>query len=210
MKLIVGLGNPGKIYIDSRHNIAFSVVKLLAKIYRVAFKKDKDAPCLSAKTKIDDQNVILALPLTFMNLSGIAVSALLKKYKIDLENLLVVCDDLDLELGRMKIKSCGSSGGHRGLQSIIDSLARQNFARLRVGIGRPPHQLMYKNAARGNWCVGRPHHKNSDIIEYVLSAFTKKEKKIISEVIKNAGDCCRVWVTEGLSKSMSMFNRRNN
>jgi len=206
VKLIVGLGNPGKIYIDSRHNIAFSVVKLLAKVYRVAFKKDKDTFCLSAKTKIDGQNVILALPLTFMNLSGIAVSAILKKYKIDLprpslksntalkegrglENLLVVCDDVDLELGRIKIRSCGSSGGHRGLQSIIDSLASQNFSRLRVGIGRP-------------------HHKNTDITEYVLSAFTKKEKKIISEVIENALDCCRVWVTEGLSKSMSMFNRR--
>lgn len=190
MKLIVGLGNPGRAYTDSRHNIGFSVVKALGKSYKVPLKAD-NAFSLSGKGKIGGNNIILALPLTFMNLSGIAVSALMKRYKIDLEDLLVVCDDLDLGFGAIKIRPDGSSGGHRGLESIIDSFGSQNFSRLRVGIGRP----LKKN--------------DTDTSAFVLSAFTKREKEIIKEAIREACHCCRTWATKGITQSMNIFNRRN-
>jgi PTH1 family peptidyl-tRNA hydrolase len=218
MKLIVGLGNLGRIYTESRHNIGFSVIRALSKIYKIPLKKDNTFS-LSGKGKIGAENLILALPLTFMNLSGIAVSALIKKYKIDLphlarevrglDNLLVVCDDLDLDFGVIKIRPSGSSGGHRGLGSIIDSLGSQEFSRLRVGIGRPPHQLVSKNVGKVNWCRGRPLRDNTDAASFVLSPFAKKEKGKIKELIENACDCCRVWAMKGIVESMNIFNRRS-
>ena len=189
MKLIVGLGNPGRIYTESRHNIGFSVIKALSKIYKIPLKKDNTFS-LSGKGKIKGDNLILALPLGFMNLSGIALSALIKKYKIDLDNLLVVCDDLDLDFGVIKIRPSGSSAGHRGLESIIDSLGSQGFARLRIGIGGPLRH-------------------NTDASSFVLSPFTKKEKGKIKEIIENACDCCRVWAVKGITESMNIFNRRS-
>lgn len=187
MKLIVGLGNPGRIYVDSKHNIGFAILKALSQLYKVTLKKDNSVFSLSGRVKIKDQNVILAMPLTFMNLSGIAVAALVKKYKIDLAKLLVVCDDLDLEFGRLKIKDSGSSGGHRGLKSIIHSLGSQGFSRLRIGISRP--------------------YKGIDTSSYVLSSFTKKEKEKIKDTIEKASKCCRVWVSEGVTKAMNIFNK---
>lgn len=190
MKLIVGLGNPGKIYQNSRHNVGFSTVELFAKIYNIHLKKDKISLALKGEGRIERQRIILALPLTFMNLSGLAVEKLMKEYKIDLASLLVVCDDLDLELGRIKIKPSGSSAGHRGLESIINMLGTKNFARLRIGIGRP---------------LNNQH----EITSYVLSKFNKNEKKKIETALDQAIECCRVWVTEGINKSMNIFNRRN-
>lgn len=187
MKLIVGLGNPGRTYRHCRHNIGFSVVESLAKVCRISLKKDNNTFSLSGKGKIEGQTVVLSMPLTFMNLSGIAVSALLKKYKIDLDNLLVVCDDLDLEFGRFKIRPSGSSGGHHGLSSIIDSLGGQDFSRLRIGISKPTLNL--------------------DTACYVLSAFTKKEKGQLKYIIERALECCRVWVKQGIRQSMNIFNR---
>jgi PTH1 family peptidyl-tRNA hydrolase len=190
MKLIVGLGNPGDIYRDSRHNIGFSVVKTLAKTYKIALKRESGCWAFTGKGKIGDEVVILAMPLTFMNLSGNAVNLLLKKYKISLENLLVVCDDLDLEFGRLKIRPSGSSGGQRGLKSIIAALKSQEFCRLRIGIGRP--------------------HPDTDAASFVLSHFRKKEKEQFKDIIEKAGDCCRVWVTRDITESMNIFNRRRN
>lgn len=190
MKLIVGLGNPGRVYIGSRHNIGFSAIKALSRIYKIPLKKEGGAFCLIGKGKIQGQPFLLTLPLTFMNLSGIAVSALLKKYKISLANLLVVCDDLDLEFGVVKIRPSGSSGGHHGLKSIINSLGSQEFCRLRIGIGRPLENT-------------------PDAANYVLSPFNKREKEKIKEIIGSACDCCRVWVTQGIIESMNIFNRRN-
>lgn len=189
MKLIVGLGNPGEAYAPSRHNIGFTVVKAVAKKYKAALKKDYTISSLSARIKIAGQNVALAIPLTFMNLSALAVKPLMKKYKIDLNNLLVVCDDLDLEFGRLKIRASGSSAGHRGIQSIIDLLKKEDFARLRIGIGRP--------------------NKDLEAADYVLSAFTKKEKMQVSEIIERAADCCQSWVTKGVTETMNVFNKRS-
>lgn len=189
MKLIVGLGNPGRIYIDSRHNIGFSVVKALGRIHKLKFKKEKTVSCLSAKCKLGNEVVLLAMPLTFMNLSGRVVAALLKKYKLDLESLLVVCDDLDLEFDRLKLRPYGSSAGHKGLKCIIDALKSEKFARLRIGIGRP--------------------QADEDISDFVLSPFTKEQKNQLKELIKKAGRACQFWVKEGIIKTMNIFNRRD-
>lgn len=187
MKLIVGLGNPGIIYRNSRHNIGFLVAKALAKNYKILFKKDSGICSLSGRGKIEASNVAIAMPLTSMNLSGVAVSSLLKKYKVDLDSLLVICDDVDLEFGRLKIRPAGSSGGHRGLESIIDTTKDDSFCRLRIGIGRPK--------------------KNIDTAQFVLSSFNKEEKTKLEDIIEKASDCCRVWVDRGISQSMNIFNR---
>lgn len=188
MKLIVGLGNPGGEYRNSRHNIGSLVIRELAKSDKISFKRESSVFSLCAKGKIEKQNVILASPFTFMNLSGQAVKALLRKYRIILENLLVVCDDLDLEFGRLRLRPFGSAGGHRGLQSIIDVLNCNRFCRLRIGIGRPP-----------------PYAEASD---YVLAPFTRREKGHIREIIQEAIDCCRLWILKGPTEAMNLFNQR--
>jgi len=188
VKLIVGLGNPGAFLDNSRHNVGFSVVKSLSKIHKAALKKEKGILALTGKIKIGQQALVLAMPITFMNLSGSAVAQLVKRYKVDLENLLAVCDDMDLAFGRMKLKPCGSSGGHRGLKSIIDALDSREFSRLRVGIGRP--------------------RRTMDSSEYVLSRFTKKEQAQFSDILTSAVECCSLWATAGASKAMNMFNTK--
>ncbi|MCX5694385.1 MAG: aminoacyl-tRNA hydrolase [Candidatus Omnitrophica bacterium] len=185
-KLIVGLGNPGLVYAGSRHNIGFTVVKSLAGSLKINFKRDSSVSALVAKDKTLQQDIILALPQTYMNLSGVAVCALSKKFKVDPENLLVVCDDLDLELGKMKIRPQGSSGGQRGLESIIDRLGTQNFCRLRIGIGRP------KNP--------------QDAAKYVLSGFLRKEKTVVKQIEEEAVGCCRNWIDNGIVQTMNVFN----
>ena len=189
MKLIVGLGNPGLIYAGSRHNIGFTVVKSLASSLKVVFKRDSSVSALVAKTNYGQQDVALALPQSFMNLSGIAVKALLKKFKVTPQDILVVCDDLDLELGRIKIRPHGSSGGQRGLDSIIEQLGTREFNRLRVGIDRP--------------------NNPADAAEYVLSGFLRKEKAIIETAKEDAVDCCLSWVENGMIKTMDSFNTRS-
>ncbi|HNW39094.1 MAG TPA: aminoacyl-tRNA hydrolase [Candidatus Omnitrophota bacterium] len=185
-KLIVGLGNPGLIYAASRHNIGFRVLKSLAGSLKINFSRDRLAAALVGKDRIFQQELILALPQTYMNLSGIAVCALVKKFKIDPQNLLVVCDDLDLELGVMKIRPQGSSGGQRGLESIIERLGTRDFCRLRVGIGRPPDK---QDAAR-----------------YVLSGFLRKEKTVAKQIEEDAAGCCLSWLENGIEQTMNTFN----
>jgi PTH1 family peptidyl-tRNA hydrolase len=189
MTLIVGLGNPGRIYASSRHNIGFTVAKALVKKRRAAFKKDTRTCSLSSKVRIGPHETIVAMPQAYMNLSGRAAALLVKKFKVDVKDLLVVCDDLDLELGRLKIKPAGSSGGHRGLVSIIEALGSQDFARLRIGIGRPSQ--------------GR------DAPDYVLSRFHRAEIPSVKKVVKEACACCEMWLTQGTDKAMNVFNRRN-
>jgi len=186
MKLIVGLGNPGIFYSGTRHNIGFQVIKHLAKQGKFALKKEKGVKAISAKGRLDGIEAVLAMPLTFMNLSGEAFYPLLKKYKVELEDLLVVCDDMCLEFGEIKIRAAGSSAGHRGIQSIINSLGSNTFSRLRVGIGRP---------------------LNPDASRYVLSHFRKNERIQLPEIMSRANECCISWATEGVEKSMSIFNR---
>lgn len=189
MKLIVGLGNPGRIYINSRHNIGFSVVRAVSKAYAITLKKENGILSLSGKGRIDGESVILAMPLAFMNLSGSVVGQLIKKYKVEPECLLVVCDDLDLGLGRLKLRPAGSSGGHKGLKSIIDFLCAEDFARLRIGIDRPV--------------------KDTDPSEYVLSSFKKKERTEVAEALDRATQCCADWAVQGITPAMNIYNKRS-
>jgi len=189
VKIIAGLGNPGLIYAGSRHNIGFAILKTLAGYLKVSLKRDNSVFALVGTAKLGRQNVILALPQTFMNLSGKAVSACFKKFKGSPEDLLVVCDDLDLELGRMKIRTNGSSGGHRGLLSIIEHLGTQNFSRLRIGIGRPK--------------------RATDAADYVLAGFLRSQRMIVQEVKENAANCCLSWAEKGAVETMNMFNIRS-
>jgi peptidyl-tRNA hydrolase, PTH1 family len=186
VKLIVGLGNPGLIYSGSRHNIGFAVLKSLARSLRISFKRDSLVSSLVARDKLLQQDVVLALPQTYMNLSGIAVKALLKKFKVDLKDLLVVCDDLDLELGKIKIRPQGSSGGQRGMESIIKHLGTEDFCRLRIGIGRPK--------------------SSQDAAKYVLSGFLRKEKTTVKQIEEDAVSCCMSWVENGIVETMNVFN----
>jgi len=185
MKLIVGLGNPGRLYINSRHNAGFLVLKELEGIYKIKCKKEKSIQALSARFKLGEP-VVLAMPLTFMNLSGMAVKALMCKYDVGLSELLVICDDMDLEVGRLRIRTSGSSGGHNGLNSIIDCLGSRDFNRLRIGIGRPG----IKTEAR----------------DYVLSVFRCKERKLFIESIDRASRCVESWLNNGINKTMNEFN----
>ncbi|MCM8800923.1 MAG: aminoacyl-tRNA hydrolase [Candidatus Omnitrophica bacterium] len=187
MKLIVGLGNPGRLYQETRHNIGRLVVRELAKTYQAIFKKDSGTFSFTTKIKIDHANVILAAPFTFMNLSGVAVDALIKKYKIDLADLLVVHDDLDLEFSRIKIQGSGSSAGHKGIKSIIYSLGKQDFSRLRIGISKPQDK--------------------KDTRDYVLAGFNKEEKAMVNLIVQRAIQCCEIWAKEGLTKAMNTFNQ---
>ncbi|MDD5060435.1 MAG: aminoacyl-tRNA hydrolase [Candidatus Omnitrophica bacterium] len=188
MKLIVGLGNPGLIYAGNRHNIGFTVLKSLAVSLKIVFKREFSASSLVAKGKIFEEDLVLAMPQTFMNLSGSAVKALLKKFKIPPEKLLVVCDDLDLELGRIKIRPAGSSGGHRGLKSIIEQIGTQDFNRLRIGISRP--------------------NKGREITDFVLSGFTRSEKGQVKEAVEKAVECCRFWAEKGVTETMNIYNKK--
>lgn len=188
MKLIVGLGNPGTGYKDSRHNIGFMAVDSLADECKAKLKRKFTWRSSQAKTRINGQEVILAEPLTFMNLSGAAVKQLLSRHNLELSDLLVIADDLDLELGRIKIKPSGSSGGHRGINSIIETLKSDDFSRLRVGIGRP-----------------QEHTEASD---YVLSNFSRKEKALVDKIIDEVKDCARAWVEQGAEKTMNTFNQK--
>ncbi|MEW6101981.1 MAG: aminoacyl-tRNA hydrolase [Candidatus Omnitrophota bacterium] len=188
MTLIVGLGNPGKIYENSRHNIGFAVIKELAKKYKIPLKKENRIIALSGRGNIEGKSVLLALPLTFMNLSGGAVCGLIKKYNIDLESLLVVTDDMDLELGRLRLRQKGSSGGHKGLKSVIDCLGGKGFSRLRIGIGRP--------------------REVADPAEYVLSSFRRPEKNKVKESVEMAVCCCLAWLSMGTAAAMNIFNKK--
>jgi len=187
VKLVVGLGNPGKLYSNSRHNIGFMAVKALAEKHRVILKRGFLSSSLTAKINLNDEQVILAQPLLFMNLSGSAVKPLLNKYKIALNDLLVICDDMDLEFGRLKLRPVGSSGGHKGLDSINKSLASNGYCRLRIGVGRP--------------------HERVDPADYVLAPFRKIELKEVTGIIDTAVSCVESWITRGLSETMNNYNK---
>ena len=193
MKLIIGLGNPGRSYANSRHNIGFTCLSYFAKKYGIHFDK-KQGKARIGTGEIAGTRVILAKPQTYMNLSGESVSRLIKKFDIKPNDLLVIHDDLDLPLGRIRIRHGGSSGGHNGINSIINNLGSQDFTRLRVGIGRP---------AENEDTIESSDNK---IITYVLSDFTPDEKQAISQVIPIVSEAIHCLLTEGLTVSMNRYN----
>lgn len=188
MKLIVGLGNPGRRYKNSRHNIGIRVVGSLARKYKIKLTPDKSLLYKEGRGKIGGIDFTLAYPLVFMNLSGRSVGALFKKYRVELEDLLIICDDLDLRLGKIRIRPRGSSGGHKGIKSIIDYLKSDAFPRLRIGIGRPSFK--------------------KDITDFVLSEFRREENDLMRQALHSAIECCKVWFTKGIKEAMNQFNVR--
>lgn len=188
MKLIVGLGNPGKEYTQTRHNFGFLVVEELAKEYQLRFQNSSFTQGLMAYGKIEKEEALLLLPSTYMNRSGQAVKAAIKSKKVDISDLLVICDDLDLPLGALRIRPQGSSAGHNGLASVKEALGTNEFARLRLGIGKPL--------------------KKELTVDYVLKAFSKQEKQRLPLIIEEAVLCSLVWVNEGIDKAMNQFNKR--
>jgi len=188
MWIIAGLGNPGAKYSATRHNIGFKVIDLLSEKHFISLRKTD--MYFEGKGAIEGMDVILLKPLTFMNKSGLAVKKILKKTSLisnDLtDRLIVVHDDLDLNLGILKIRRNGSSGGHRGIESIIQELGTKNFVRIKVGIGRD---------------------KTIPVEEYVLQNFKLQEKKLIKDVIMCASLAVTAVVTEGIDKAMNKYNR---
>jgi PTH1 family peptidyl-tRNA hydrolase len=185
VKLIVGLGNPGRAYAGTRHNVGFDVVDLLAERHRLSWESGP-AEALMARWRA--ASAIVAKPLTFMNLSGQAVGDLLRFYKIDLPDLFVVVDDTNLELGRLRARATGSAGGHNGLKSLIELLGTENFARLRVGVGRG-------DARR-------------DLADHVLTKFDPQERPDVVEAVGRAADAAELFVAEGIGPVMNRFNRK--
>ena len=185
MHLIVGLGNPGKEFQETRHNIGFWVIHDLAEKHGIGVSGIKHR-ALVGQGLINQQKVILAQPQTYMNLSGQAVASLFNYYRLSLENLLVVYDDLDLELGRLRMRKSGGHGGHNGLRSLVTCLNTKDFSRLRVGIGRPNEQI------RGR--------------DFVLGKFTKKEKTVVKQAIERCLTGVELWLEAGVEQAMNHVN----
>ncbi len=171
--LIVGLGNPGPRYARNRHNIGFQAVEALAEAHGLRFSRTEHR-AETAHGTVEGQRVILAKPQTWMNDSGKAVAPLVRFYKVDAQDILVVYDDLDIPLGTVRFRNEGSSGGHRGVQSVIQFLGTDAFPRLRIGIGRPPGQM--------------------DPAAYVLQDFSPDEQPLVWEVQRTARDLVRGWI----------------
>ncbi len=193
MKLIVGLGNPGQGYAHNRHNVGFMCLNHFARTQGVRFDKKRGRARIG-QGEVADNKVILAKPQTYMNSSGESVGRLVRKFNINLNNLLVIQDDLDLPLGKIRIRQGGSSGGHKGIGSIIDCLESESFLRLRVGIGRP-------SISQGSTGIS-----DADIVTYVLSDFTPEEKQIITQVIPGVSEAIFCLFTEGLTATMNKYN----
>ena len=185
--LIVGLGNPGADYVQTRHNAGFLLVERLAKQWRATWELDRKFQSRVAKTERDGRRVLLVQPQTFMNLSGEAVSAVSGFYRVPPAQVLVAVDDADLPLGEIRLRPGGSSGGHHGLESVEQHLATREYPRLRIGIGR-------RDAAV------------REITGHVLGKFGADERELFAQVLAQAGEQIGCWLGAGIQKAMSQFN----
>lgn len=185
MKWIVGLGNPGREYAKTRHNVGFMALDALAERHGMAFNQNKCRAVISEGV-IDGVKTVLIKPLTFMNLSGESVRAYMEYYKVSLEDLIVVYDDLDTEIGKIRLRYQGSAGGHNGIKSIIQHTGTQNFNRVRMGISRPEPGFA--------------------IVDYVLSAFPKKEGDKLNAMITDTCDALEFSLRHTFEQTMAKFN----
>ena len=193
MKLIVGLGNPGKAYAHNRHNIGFRCINYLARLHSIPMKWHQ---CRSQVGigKIASIEVLLAKPKTFVNKSGEAVERLMHKYNISTDDLLIIYDDLDLPLGKLRLRPDGSAGGHKGISSIISALGSEGFPRIKVGIGRPTKE------------DGTAITDEDVIAGYVLSDFTPQENTATKPAIATVAEAIHCVLTEGITAAMNRFN----
>ncbi|TYR78310.1 aminoacyl-tRNA hydrolase [Priestia megaterium] len=185
MKLIVGLGNPGKEYDRTRHNIGFMTIDQLAEHFMISLDKTKFNGLYGTGT-IRGEKVILLKPLTYMNLSGESIRPLMDYYNIEIEDLLVIYDDLDLPCGKVRLRTKGSPGGHNGIKSIIQHVKTQNFNRIRIGIDRP------KNGMK--------------VVDYVLGKFTNEEMIHMEEAIKTSISASEDWLAKSFLEVMNRYN----
>lgn len=188
-RLIGGLGNPGKDYEYTRHNLGFLVVRRLAEKLKLKFALSSLTNGLTAEGMFEDKAICLLMPLTYMNNSGVAVHQVMTKRELSPEDVMIVCDDFNLDFEQIRLKSKGSDGGHNGLSSVIEHLGTEQFARLRMGIGRP---------------TGK-----KDMVDYVLEEFKKKEKECLDSFIDETASCCLAWLCEGIDAAMDQYNRRS-
>ena len=187
MKIIFGLGNPGQQYKNNRHNVGYKVLERLAGNENLEFKRSFRTSSYIAKSKDAKSWVFLIKPRTFMNNSGLCVKKVLNKYKVNLSDILIIYDDTDLPLGKIRFRAGGSCAGHRGMASIVSVLGSENINRLRVGIGSCQDQ---------------------ELSDYVLSDFSKTEREIVDSTIQDAVSASLDWVNQGINFSMQEYNRR--
>lgn len=185
MKLIVGLGNPTAQYAGTRHNVGFDVIERLAEKYNIGVDTLKHKG-VYGKGKIEGQSVILLKPMTFMNLSGESVSAVANYYKIEAQDIIVIYDDINLDVGRLRIREKGSAGGHNGIKNIIAHLGTDMFPRIRVGVGMKP--------------------KKMDLADYVLSRFSEEERAMMEQGYEWACDAVALMVRDDIAKAMNDYN----
>ena len=188
MFIIVGLGNPGKEYENTRHNVGFDAIDELVDKYNVP-ESGIQSKAKVGKGVMDGQKILLAKPLTFMNLSGEAVRGLVDYYKVDPESeLLIIYDDISLEPGNIRIRKKGSAGGHNGIKSIIQHLGTQNFQRIKIGVGEKP--------------------KNWDLADYVLGRFSKEDRAIVDATMKNVVHAASLIVQGEVDEAMNLYNKK--
>jgi PTH1 family peptidyl-tRNA hydrolase len=186
VKLIAGLGNPGAKFRDTRHNVGFEVLDVLARRQGVAFES-APGEAVMARGRLLGDTVLLVKPLTFVNLSGHAIAELLRYYRVALPDLLVILDEVQLPLGRLRARARGSHGGHNGLKSVASQLGSDEYARLRIGVGRGDER--------------------TDLADHVLARFDPEERETIRTAIERAADAAEMFVTDGIEKVMNTFNR---
>ncbi len=191
MKLVVGLGNPGREYERTRHNVGFMVVERMADAAGATFRRSHRAEARCAAADVEGAGrVILAEPLTYMNASGEAVAALMRWHRAAPADLVVVYDDVDLPVGALRLRPKGGAGGHKGVRSVIERLGTDGFARVRIGVGRGPEQR--------------------DMVDHVLSAFAREERPAIEAAVERAAEAVRAVVRDGVERAMNEFNRDTN
>lgn len=184
-KLIIGLGNPGKEYDRTRHNVGFEVVDAFARLHGISVTK-KDGKALVGDGRVGEARVYLMKPQTFMNLSGEAAQAFLRQKPLALTDILVVTDDIALPVGKLRLRADGSAGGHNGLKSLIAHLHGQNFPRLRFGVGAPRDPSVQ--------------------IDFVLGRFSRAEERDVEEATARAVTALETWISDGLERAMNKFN----
>lgn len=188
--LVAGLGNPGKKYEATRHNVGFLILDAWAKSADVAFKENKQWKCLVAEIRKDQKRIILLKPLTYMNASGQALQKAVSWYKAEPSKIMVILDDIALDTGKIRFRGKGSSGGHNGLQSVIDCLGTGEFARGRVGVGAKPHP-------------------SAQLADHVLGRLGKDEHLLLEEeTIPKVIEAVHLWMEQGIEKTMNQFNQK--
>ncbi len=187
MYLVAGLGNPEKKYDNTRHNIGFEAAKIFADNQNITLNKNK-FKAIIGEGYVGGEKVIIALPQTYMNLSGESIGEITSFYKIPNENIIILHDDISLETGRLRIREKGSAGGHNGLKSIISHLGGDVFCRIKIGVGAPAHE-------------------DHDLADYVLGSFSKDEKSLLEPIIKNAASAAECIIKNSAYEAMNKYNR---